>query len=223
MNRRPWLVLSLVLTVAACGVPDSGAFRPLPANDYPRALRVTIPPSVATTTTTIATTLQTPTSVAQVATEPIQLFYVQGDQVEAVSILEATPVSPATKLADLEQRNSMLAGGAHLATVLPADAAMTTKLERGVVTVELGSAIDTVLNQDQPLFFAQVVLTVLAPSEQGQVLFTQHGVPYPAVKADRTVLEPGVPVAWEDYSDLITGELTPPVVPPYNGGPPFKI
>jgi hypothetical protein len=80
-----------------------------------------------------------------------------------------------------------------------------------VVTIELGSAIDAVIPEDQPLFFAQIVLTVLAPSRLGQVVFTRNGEPYPAVRADQTVLEPGAPVAWEDYSELIIGDLRPPV------------
>ena len=112
---------------------------------------------------------------------------------------------------DLVQRQAMLSGEARLASVLSVGAVLTAELKRGNIIVDLGSSVDSVLPEDLPLFFAQITLTVLAPSRQGQVFFLQKGKPYPAVKADQTVLEPGEPVAWEDYADLIIGDPQPPV------------
>ena len=70
-----------------------------------------------------------------------------------------------------------------------------------------------VLPRDLPLFFAQIVLTVLAPSRLGQVVFTQQGIPYPAVKGDGTVLESGVPAVWEDYEALILSDSERSILP----------
>jgi len=103
----------------------------------------------------------------------------------------------------------MTSGPVRLATVLPEDAntsLFTSGAVRGVVTVELGSAVDNVDPRDLSLFFAQIVLTTLAPSRLGQVVFTQRGVPYPATKGDGTALLPGVPAVWEDYQDLIVDD-----------------
>ena len=219
-SRRAVTVVNLVavavgVLLVACGVPDSGRFEALPANEVPAALRGTLPTST-TSSTTVPPTTSAPrftTTTTTVPSESIQIFYVQGNRVEAVSVLEPTPVSPQRKMFDLAERIGMVSVSQRLASAIPADAALFATLGRGVVTVELGSSPASLLAEDQPLFFAQIVLTALAPSRQGQVIFTQYGRPYPAVKADRTVLMPGAPVAWEDYADLIIGDTQPPVPP----------
>jgi len=215
---RRSLALTVALTtvvLAACGVTDTGEFREIPANEFPAGLRVTIPPTTTTTTTTTTppgpTTTEPTVTLPSAPTEIIQVFYVQGIRVRAVSIEERTPVLVQRKLFDLTERRGMVSSDLRLATVLPAGAILNGNLKRGVTSVELGATLDSVLPEDLPLFFAQIVLTVLAPSRQGQVVFTQDGVPYPPVKADRTVLEEGAPVAWEDYEELIFGEPQPPV------------
>ena len=48
----------------------------------------------------------------------------------------------------------------------------------------------------------------------GQVVFTQRGLPYPAVKGDGTALLPGAPAVWEDYQDLIVENAGIVVVDP---------
>lgn len=198
----------------ACGISDSSSFVPVPDEDFPAALRETIPPTTTTTTTLpgTTTTIRSVTT-SSVPTEVIQVFFIQGSRVKAVSLSETAPASPQRKLLDLVERVGMITSNLRLATVITEDALLLSRQERGVVTIELGNAIDSVVPEDQPLFFAQVVLTVLAPSRLGQVVFTRSGEPYPAVRADQTVLEPGAPVAWEDYSELIIGDLRPPVAP----------
>jgi len=156
------------------------------------------------TTTTASTTTTT------LPTEPLQLFYVQGSRVLAVTVTELSPVTVQRKLLDLTERVGMTSPGLRLASVIPQNATLLGTLDRGVIAVELGTSVSTVLPEDQPLFFAQIVLTALAPSRQGQVVFTQNGIPYPAVKSDSTVLDPGEPAAWEDYEDLIADEPDPP-------------
>lgn len=210
------LLTALSLTVA-CTVTDSRTFKEIPAADFPVGLRVTTPPP--TTTTTPTTTIPGPTSTSTttttipVARDVFQVFYVQGFDIRAVSLEEARPVGPQRKLLALTRRLGMVSPTLRLATVIGESALLLADLDRGVIIIELGRTLQDVLPEDLPLFFAQVVLTVLAPSQQGQVVFTQEGKPYPAVKADQTVLEPGQPVAWEDYSSLIFGQAQPPVSP----------
>lgn len=213
IRRSRLLLIGLGTTLAACGVPDSGRFQALPDNEVPAALRETLPPTT-TTTLPVPTTTSPPrytTTTTTVPSESIQIFYVQGSNVMAVTVVEPTPVTPQRKMFDLAERIGMVTDRQRLASAIPADAALFASLDdRGVVTVELGAAAVNLLAEDQPLFFAQIVLTALAPSRQGQVVFTQNGRPYPAVRADRTVLVPGAPVAWGDYAALILGDVQPP-------------
>jgi hypothetical protein len=204
------------LLMVACTVTDSRTFKEIPPNEMPAALSETIPPTTTTTTTTTTlpgpTTTEVTTTTLMLPYEEIQLFYVQGTLIRAVSVREVSPVSPQRKLFDLVQRQGMISDGLRLATVLDRSAVLTAQLGGdGVTTIELGTSVDSVLPADLPLFFAQIVLTALAPSRQGQVLFTQNGEPYPAVKADQTVVEPGNLLAWKDYEDLIFGDVRPPV------------
>jgi hypothetical protein len=214
MRRRlaPIAVLSLL---TACSVADPGNFKEIPQNEFPAGLRVTLPPTTTTTTTTTTipgpTTTEVTTTLPAVPTEVIQVFYIQGLWARAVSLVESTPVTPQQRLNDLASRVGMISESLRLASVLPLGTDLVATSTRGVVTVELGSALESVLPEDLPLFFAQVVLTVLAPGRLGQVVFTQNGKPYPAVKSDQTVLDPGQPVAWEDYAELISGPVQPPV------------
>lgn len=208
--------LALVVLAAGCTVTDSRTFKEIPPAEFPVGIRVTTPPPTTTTTTTTTTTVPGPTTTSTtipVARDVFQVFYVQGFDIRAVSLEEPRPVGPQRKLLALTRRIGMISSRLRLATVIGESALLLAQLERGVIRIELGRTLQDVLPEDLPLFFAQVVLTVLAPSQQGQVVFTQEGKPYPAVKADQTVLEPGQPVAWEDYSNLIFGQQQPPVAP----------
>ena len=90
--------------------------------------------------------------------EIIQLFYVQGTRIRAVSITETKPigpnetVGPQRKLFDLVQRQAMLSGEARLASVLSVGAVLTAELKRGNIIVDLGSSVDSVLPEDLPLW-----------------------------------------------------------------------
>ena len=114
--------------------------------EVPAALRETIPPTTSTTTTstTIAgpTTTAAPTTTVLEPVEIIQLFYVQGTRIRAVSITETKPigpnetVGPQRKLFDLVQRQAMLSGEARLASVLSVGAVLTAELKRGNIIVD---------------------------------------------------------------------------------------
>lgn len=206
----------ITLLLSACTVTDSRTFKEIPEDQLPSALHDTLLPTTTTTTTTTTipgpTTTEVTTTTIAVPTEVIQLFYVQGVRVRAISVREGSPVLPQRKLFDLVQRMGMISDNLRLATVLGRAAVITAELGGdGVITIELGTSVDSVLPADLPLFFAQIVLTALAPSRQGQVLFTQDGKPYPAVRSDQAVVEPGTLLAWKDYEDLIVGEERPPV------------
>lgn len=213
--KRVAVVLAGLVAITACSVMGSGEFKQIPDNEFPAGLRVTLPPTTTTTTTPVTepvtTTTQPKTTQPSTPIEVVQVFYVQGNGVRAVSIEERVPVLTQRKLFNLTDRRGMVSSQLRLATVLERGAILAGTLDRGVSIIELGSTLENVLPEDLPLFFAQIVLTVLAPSRQGQVVFTQDGKPYSPVKADQTVLEPGAAVAWEDYSSLIIGDPLPPV------------
>ena len=214
--KRVLAITAALVAVTACSVMDSGAFKEIPDNEFPAGLRVTLPPT--TTSSTVPVTEPGPTTTEPTSTQPsaplevVQVFYVQGTGVRAVSVEERVPVLTQRKLFNLTGRRGMVSNQLRLASVLDVGAVLAGTLDgRGVIHIELGSTLENVLPEDLPLFFAQIVLTVLSPSRQGQVLFTEEDKPYSPVKADQTVLEPGASVAWEDYSDLILGDPQPPV------------
>ena len=91
--------------------------------------------------------------------------------------------------------------------MIPADADITVVRERGQAIIDLPADIfDSMPLRDQPLFFAQLVLTIGQLGGIGPVVFTLDGEPARAIRgSDGSTGEPGEPVTVDDYLDLLAG------------------
>ena len=120
--KRVLTITAALIAITACSVMDSGQFKQIPDNEFPAGLRVTIPPT--TTTTTVPVTEPGPTTTEPTSTQPsapievVQVFFVQGTGVRAVSIEERVPVLVQRKLFNLTGREGMVSSQLRLATIL---------------------------------------------------------------------------------------------------------
>ncbi len=200
--------------VAACGLQtDSEATL---FDDIPYGLAET---STSTTTTTIAADPAPGTTTTTVAADQqtVDVVYVRRFSRE----LESTQVDlpfPVSGRDLLDQLSSPPADAQpELETEVSRNLVLSFGVDRGLATVNLSrSAINQLGSAQQRRAIAQIVLTLtLFTSDEGgigQVIFLVGGQPIsvyvPLLGANS---EPGQPVAWTDYSQLLVGvDARPP-------------
>ena len=200
--------------VAACGLQtDSEATL---FDDIPYGLAET---STSTTTTTIAAdpTPGTTTTTVAADQQTVDVVYVRRFSRE----LESTQVDlpfPVSGRDLLDQLSSPPADAQpELETEVSRGLVLSFGVDRGLATVNLSrSAINQLGSAQQRRAIAQIVLTLtLFTSDEGgigQVIFLVGGRPIsvyvPLLGANS---EPGQPVAWTDYSQLLVGvDARPP-------------
>ena len=200
--------------VAACGLQtDSEATL---FDDIPYGLAET---STSTTTTTIATDPAQGTTTTTVAADQqtVDVVYVRRFSRE----LESTQVDlpfPVSGRDLLDQLSSPPADAQpELETEVSRSLVLSFGVDRGLATVNLSrSAINQLGSAQQRRAIAQIVLTLtLFTSDEGgigQVIFLVGGQPISVyVPLLRANSEPGQPVAWTDYSQLLVGvDARPP-------------
>lgn len=210
-SRRPIIGLLLCAAVpgfvVGCGLPQSSDFEEISGDDIQFQLdettttsTSTIPPTtIDATSTTVAETTTT-----EIPTEPVQLYFVAGGQLNFTSRPLTSPVSPAQVLA------ALLEGpegdiGIGLRTTIPEQAGrdITVTKDRGTAIIDLPPNIfDAVSTRDQKLFFAQLVLTIGRLGGIGPVQFTMAGEPITALSGDGTQADT---VTIDDYQNLLVG------------------
>ncbi len=200
--------------VAACGLQtDSEATL---FDDIPYGLAET---STSTTTTTIAADPAPGTTTTTIAADQqtVDVVYVRRFSRE----LESTQVDlpfPVSGRDLLDQLSSPPADAQpELETEVSRSLVLSFGVDRGLATVNLSrSAINQLGSAQQRRAIAQIVLTLtLFTSDEGgigQVIFLVGGQPIsvyvPLLGANS---EPGQPVAWTDYSQLLVGvDARPP-------------
>jgi spore germination protein GerM len=208
-TKRILVLTALPIVVVACGVPQSSEFDQISGDDVQFALdqttttsTTTIPPTtIDATSTTIAQTTTT-----EIPIELVKLYFVAGSQLNPVSLPLTSPVVPQRALSAL-QEGPPSDIGLGLRTTIPANADITVVRERGTAVIDLPADIfDTMPLRDQPLFFAQLVLTIGQLSGIGPVVFTLDGEPARAIRGtDGSTGEPGEAVTVDDYLDLLAG------------------
>ncbi len=208
-TKRILVLAALPLIAIACGLPQSSEFEQISGNDVQFGLdqttttsTTTIPPTtIDATSTTIALTTTT-----EIPTELVKLYFVAGSQLNPVSLPLTSPVVAQRALSAL-QEGPPSDIGLGLRTTIPANADITVVRERGTAVIDLPADIfDTMPLRDQPLFFAQLVLTIGQLSGIGPVVFTLDGEPARAIRGtDGSTGEPGEAVTVDDYLGLLAG------------------
>lgn len=208
-TKRILALTALPIVVVACGVPQSSEFDQISGDDVQFGLdqttttsTTTIPPTtIDATSTTIALTTTT-----EIPTELVQLYFVAGSQLNPVSQPLTSPVVPQRALSAL-QEGPPSDIGLGLRTTIPANADITVVRERGTAVIDLPADIfDNMPLRDQPLFFAQLVLTIGQLGGIGPVVFTLDGEPARAIRGtDGSTGEPGEAVTVDDYLGLLAG------------------
>jgi hypothetical protein len=198
--------------VAACGVPESSEFRPLGADDVADLQATT------TTTTTIPTTTAPPTTLAPettltviettttlVPTEPVDLYYVSGEQLQPVPIaltLDPTPEQVLQALVSKLGELGPIATG--LRSTIPAEAQFNVSVSEGVAYVDMTSASLTTVAADGRFEFGQIVLSLLNNVKGiGQVKFSVDGTARAIERGDGSQIDAGGAASRDDYADLV--------------------
>ena len=235
MNRQLLVASAAFALVAACGVSADGQLEQIDSADLFGLDVTTTSTSTSTTSTTLApqtipvetTRLATTTTIAL---EAVDLYFLDGNRLEPVSIALARNPSPqrvVTALVDGEVLSSDV--GIGLRTLLPEDLVNDAEESgTGFVTVDLsGEPFDQIDPADQRAAIAQIVLTLVSRPGVGQVQFTLDGVPMRVPRRDGLQSEAGELVSRQDYESLLrmgepetTTTTTTTVVPPPETPPP---
>jgi len=214
VNQKKQLVgiLAVILSFSACGLQtDSEAVL---FDDVPYGLAQT---STSTTSVPDANSEPNiPTTTIAVNQRAVEVVFVRrlSRELESISIDLPTPVSNRDVIDQLTQppRDAE----PELQTEVSERLVLNVQVDRGLATVNLSrTAINQLGSAQQRRAIAQIVLTLtLFTSEEGgigQVEFLVGGQPIsvyvPLLNANN---EPGEPVAWADFAQLLVGVDAPP-------------
>ena len=207
LRRKLWLAgktLAVATVLAACGVPETGRFVPLENSEVPPALLQTT--TTSPTTSTIPSEPASPTTtVLEVLSEPVELYYISANRVVRT---ERLIVSPATATQVLD---TLLAGldsdveDAGLRSALPRGLTATIEVRRGIARVASTAPFLSELEPlDQRLAIAQMVLTLTRRPGIGQVIFSVDGVEIPVPRGAGDLTAAGTAVTYDDYLSVLS-------------------
>jgi spore germination protein GerM len=207
----------LVVAAASCGMGGDDQLRQINDDDLFGLDETTT--STTTTSTTTTTTIGFQPSVqptigatsTTIATESVQLYFLDGNRLQPVTIDLAGTATPSRVLAALESGPPAGDLGIGLRTLLPEETttipALVNRVEPsnlGYVTVDLATpAFELIDSADQRAAIAQIVLTLINRPGIGQVKFTLDGVPMRVPGREGLQSEAGGLVSLEDYQSLL--------------------
>ena len=224
MNQKKQLagILATILSFSACGLQtDTEAVL---FDDVPYGLAQT---STSTTSVPDANPKpDIPTTTVAVNQREVEVVFVRrlSRELESISINLPTPVSSQDVIDQLTQ--PPLDAEPELQTEVSERLVLNVQVGRGLATVNLSrTAINQLGSAQQRRAIAQIVLTLtLFISEEGgigQVEFLVGGQPIsvyvPLLNANN---EPGQPVAWADFAQLLVGVDAPPTTTTTTTEPP---
>jgi spore germination protein GerM len=220
VRRVPRLGLGalLALTLVGCGVGGDDHLRQINRNDL-QGLDETTTTSTSTSTTVAPTPPVGPTIGATsttIATESVQLFFLDGNQLQPVTIDLAAPATLNRVLAALLSGPPAGDLGIGLRSLLPVANETVPSLVNAVVpssegyaTVDLNNSTFQLIDPtDQRAAIAQIVLTLTRSPGIGQVRFTLDGDPMRVPRREGLQSEPGQLVSAQDYASLLIPEAT---------------
>jgi spore germination protein GerM len=233
MRRFPGLGLTALLALAlvGCGIGGDDHLRQISRDDL-QGLDETTTTSTSTTTTTVAPTSPVGSAIGAtsttIATESVQLYFLDDNQLQPVTIDVAASASLSRVLAALLSGPPAGDLGIGLRSVLPVATETVPSLVNAVVPSSAGYATVDLNNvgfqlidpTDQRAAIAQIVLTLTTRPGIGQVRFTLDGNPMRVPRREGLQSEPGELVSAQDYASLLipvattTTTAPPPVAPP---------
>ncbi len=232
MRRLILITLALVALTVACGVPSSGEFEAINRADIPYDLANTSTSSTVAPTTGAPSTTQAPATTeapattapatsttamvtsTSISTELVDLYFAAGSQLTSVSVVLPRPASAPQVLAALVEGPPRDSTGTGLRVIIPPTAELTVDLRSGIATVDLPENIlEGMSPPDQRLMIGQIVLTLTSSVPRtGQVSFTLGGEPLRVFVGSGDLTEPGEPVSYDEYTQLLAGGVAPPPV-----------
>ena len=199
------VLLLCAVTISACGVPSESEVVAISETELPDELRIKI--ETTTTTTTVADappSKETATSLAEVVSEPVDLYYISANRLVATTL---SIVSPATTSQVLEALISGPPTGDNysgLRSALPKDLESSITISKGIAQIDTTSEFLTNLSPiDQRLAIAQLVLTFTRRPGVGQVLFSVEGQFIAVPRGRGDLAKPGTSVSFDEYSSLL--------------------
>lgn len=204
MRLRP-IATSLVATVSllGCGVPDEGRFVPLDVSEIPSALIETT--TTSSTTTVPALPESATTTVVEVLTEKVDLFYVSANRVVRTERFIVSPATPTQVLDTLLAGLDRQVENTGLRSALPTRVTATIEVRRGIARVASTAPFLSELEPlDQRLAIAQIVLTLTRRPGIGQVIFSVDGVEISIPRGGGDLTTPGAAVTYDDYVSVLS-------------------
>jgi hypothetical protein len=192
----------MLFLLAACAVPNSGAFEPTADDDIPFGLndaQTTVPQTSSTAPTPNPDPLGTDY-------EQVDLYFIRGSAVTKVQRLVKSPADATSTLASLTEGLMDDPKFAGLRTAIPSTLQAIVDVDRGVATVNATRVfLNSLSAVDQRLAIAQIVLTLTSRPGIGQVVFSvdQRTIVVPRGRGDLSGA--GDPVTFDDYKNLIVG------------------
>lgn len=203
------LVILLVSTAAACGVPTGDdTFTAIPPDEVPLGLAETTTTTTTTTTpptTTVAETLGTSeaaSTTTPIRLDPVEIYFLSRGRLQPV-VRELPPGFSADQVADILEEGPP----PDLALdTLVQDGLITGSFEsRGLLTVELDAAtFAEIPSTRQTEAIAQIALTMISSLRRvGLVNFTIDSQAIAVKKGNSLLSEVGEPLSYEDYVTLL--------------------
>ena len=206
MNRLLLVGVAAVALAASCGVAGDGELQEINSAELFGLDETTTSTSSTMFPSATAPVDNTtgPTS-STIATEPVELYFLDGNRLVDVSIDMARSPSPSRVVAALLTGPPSGEIGIGLRTLLPEDLVNTVvESAAGYVTVDLaGEPFQQIDPADQRAAIAQLVLTLTARPGVGQVRFTLDGEPLPVPRRGGLQSAPGEPVSRLDYESML--------------------
>jgi hypothetical protein len=199
----------LVALVAACGIGTDSELQTINQDDLlgldetttSTSTTTTVPDSVpAVVESTVAATSTT------IATESVQLYFVDGTRLQPVTIDLAGTATPDRVVQALLAGRPLGEIGIGLRTLLPPGLVNSPVVDSGAgfVIVDLATEpFNRIDPSDQRTAIAQIVMTLVSRPGIGQVQFTLDGVPLRVPRRDGLQSEPGEGVFRNDYESLL--------------------
>lgn len=191
--------LLVALLLASCSTQEDTAFERIPQGEIPFGLA-----SPVTTTATTTTSVPELSEESDVVNQPVDVYYVASTSVVRVQRNVASPATVGQVLALLTEGPPRDPAYAGLRSTLPNDFQAEVNVIRGVAQLDATRLFLTALPPaDQRLAIAQLVLTLTSRPGVGQVIVTVDGEPIAVPRGRGDLVEPGTPVTFDDYANLI--------------------